>query len=152
MLRTGKCNHCGQCCGGKLPDGTNVPRWPSSWPEAMDEWSREALEEHPLYSLVGHPRLTGHRAGVTNVDGKEFPYIWLPGVGLVQSKEDHSCPFLMRYRGAEIGRCGVYGTSHHNIWEFLCGSFPPIHAHPSTVIKIFHQFPGCSHEYIQVEP
>lgn len=149
MKRINACKHCGECCGQLNPRGKSMQPWPSNWPEAMDEWNDDALEEHILYKWIPHPRKAGHRSGVVDVDGTEYPYMWVPGVGLVKSTIDQHCPFLKPYVDENTGRCGLYGTSKHEVWENACGHFPPVEADMSLVVKLLTVFPSCSHTYVK---
>ena len=148
MKRVSPCNHCGECCGGENPHGIFQP-WPSNWPDAHDEWNQDSLQAHHLYKLIPHPHVTGHRSGTVDVDGTEFEYQWVPGIGLCKSETEHQCPFLLPYVDDQTGRCGVYGTTHHKIWEVHCSGFPPVETSVDTAIKILYQIPSCSHEYIE---
>lgn len=145
MKRIGKCNHCGDCCGAN--GGPNP--WPSTWPETLPRLDGEAIKDHILFSWIPNPQISGHRPGSVDVDGTIFKFDWVAGVGLSKSQDNHECPFLLPYEGTDTGRCGLYGTPHHIVWEDSCNHFPPVEATMTTVIKIFSRYPNCSFKYIR---
>lgn len=150
MLRVGTCNHCGECCGGARPDGKHILPWKIGRPTySITSWSQENIDNHPLYSRVSHPSLTGFRSGTINIDGEEFEYAWIPELGLVKSEDNIQCPFLKPYIDENTGRCGIYGTSAHDIWETVCSTYPGLRLSLDNVILHGLEMPSCSHEYVE---
>ena len=144
MLRQGSCNNCGQCCGFS-EDGNHTNPWPDHWPGSIVEWSEDACNQVPLFRLVTPPHISGQLSGIVEVNGREFSYYWHGG--LRKSLEDHRCPFLVD-NGDGRHLCGVYGTSHHEIWATTCNQFPKKEMTMLEAINTFKRYPNCSFYYV----
>lgn len=151
--RQGECNRCGECCGyPRATDGGQNNPWPGDWPDAIVDWTVEALSnEIPVFKLTGHPRLGGKTSGTVRIDRTNYSWAWVPGFGLCKSASDHACPVLGKRQSDGSVPCGVYGTQWHEIWAILCAPAPPLVLEAEAEVqRWFANCPSCSYTYREV--
>lgn len=145
--RTGKCEHCGDCC-------SNEP-WPHTWPQWLVAEKQEHLFPHGELFFGFVPETSG----VAEVDGKKYPWAWIKGHGVVKGSDNFECPFLT---GSGTDRpCALVGTEYEHAFESACreGQFnsienkhlgiPQYRKRDYAVIAWERDNPNCTFKYVE---
>ena len=165
--RTGECNQCGQCCGADGSPNQDNP-WPGGWPGTFrDKQYGNVISLWPHGPLFGVEKsekgtpIVPVRHGVAEVDGVEYPYVWIEGHAVckdVSPKRDGSkysleCPFLAPDPGDDTRPCSLVGTSEQRCFDVACKDFTG--GIPPKVIATKHRLdqwsrwhPKCSYVYV----
>lgn len=164
-IRSGDCNHCGECCGSN--GQYNITE---TWEEHR-KWELSEVQEHlPLWTLLGlawNPEeeiiMPESDTGSVRIIGTLYPYAWelLPsGKGHVPVKPGTTeCPFLQDDPGDGSRPCALVGSQEEGARTKYCR--PEERSEPPERYNIWTEesknqwqadHPNCSYIFEEIIP
>lgn len=154
---SGSCNRCGQCCGAPGSPNRDSP-WPDRWPEALDSWAEEALQQIPILKHVLLPSKGGQPYWAVRLGGTTYRGIWIPGHGLCRDNPpwgdittyEETCPFLGEQQPDGSYPCGLIGTMYEDVYYDFCSQMGT-YWQDFQVERWQEDHPLCSYTFEKVE-